>query len=80
MKIEEEEIYISEKDIISERKKLNQELKKGLLFLQMKYKLRVWYYNRMLILKNSLENQKNGNNNSFEDSSKNILNNEIRER
>lgn len=80
MKIEDGEIYISEKDIISERRKLNQELKKGLLFLQMKYKIRAWYYNRMLSLKIGLENQKNRNNNLFENSSENILDDNIRER
>lgn len=80
MKIEDEEIYISEKDIIDDRKKLNQELKRGLLFLQMKYKLRAWYYNKMLTLKIGLENQKNRNNNLFENSSENILDDEIRER
>lgn len=80
MKIINQEIFISEKDIIRERKKLNLELKKGLLILRMKHKLRVWYYNRMFTLKFGLENQKNRNNDLFENSSKNILDDDIRER
>ncbi len=67
MKIENGEIFISEKEIVQERKKLNQELKKGLVLLQIKYKIRSLYYNKLLSLKMALESQKNKvNNNSLE--------------